>query len=216
MVKVNEKDFVEIEYVGRIKGSNKIFDLTDEELAKKEGVYSEKMKYGPVIICLGQAHLLKSLDKKLEGKEVGKKYKIELSLDESFGRKDPRFVRVISKANFNKHKVNPFPGLQVNIDGKIGVIRSVTGGRVVVDFNHPLAGRELIYEIKINRKVTDIKEQLKGLLDFMGLGDTKIETKEGKMNVVIKKKLPREVTKKVEEEIKRLISGKEVIVSTQE
>jgi FKBP-type peptidyl-prolyl cis-trans isomerase 2 len=37
-------DFVRIDFVGRLAATGEIFDLTSEEIAKKEGVYDEKQK----------------------------------------------------------------------------------------------------------------------------------------------------------------------------
>ena len=50
-----------------------------------------------------------------------------------------------------------------------GNVRSVAGGRVLVDFNHPLVEKDLVYEVKILSLVTDPEKKLKSLL-FYGLG----------------------------------------------
>ena len=47
--------------------------------------------------------------------------------------------------------LNPIPSLPVNIDNLNGIIRTVSGGRVIVDFNHPLSGRVLSYNVKVNK-----------------------------------------------------------------
>ena len=49
-------------------------------------------------------------------------------------------------ANFKKQNIIPYLGLQVNIDGILGIIRTVTPGRAIIDFNHPLSGKNLIYK----------------------------------------------------------------------
>ena len=66
-MKLKEKDFVTIEYTGTVDG--KIFDLTDEELAKKEGIYKETTRYGPITIVVGAGHMIQGIDKVLAGKE---------------------------------------------------------------------------------------------------------------------------------------------------
>ncbi|MCH8980513.1 hypothetical protein IH922_00675 [candidate division KSB1 bacterium] len=50
--------------------------------------------------------------------------------------------------------------MQINIDGMMGIIKTAGGGRCLVDFNHPLSGKEVTYTIKVNKIITDDKEKL--------------------------------------------------------
>lgn len=206
MVKVETGNFIEVEYVARVKTTNKIFDLTDEKLAKKEGIFSDKMEYGPIVVCIGEGQLLRGLDDEVIGKEIGKKYTIKLDSESAFGRKNAKLIKMISMSAFKKEKINPYPGLQVNINDMIGLVRTVSGGRIMIDFNHPLAGRDVVYEIKLNKKITDDKEKLDCLIrtDLMQK-KFESEIKEGKAKVEISIKLPVELEKKFVERAKKLI-----------
>ena len=51
--------------------------------------------------------------------------------------------------------INPYPGALLNLDGMLAKILSVSGGRVITDFNSPLASKEIAYEFTIKRKITD-------------------------------------------------------------
>ena len=165
MVNVKKGQFLEIEYTGLIKGSDIVFDRSNIE--DKKGV----------IICLGGNSLLPGLEAKLEDKEVNKEYNLDLNLDEAFGKKDPKLIKIIQTKVFISKKINPIPGLQVNVDGALATIRSVSGGRCVVDFNHPLAGRNLTYNIKIIRIINDNKEKVESILnlDFPFIKDFNLE-----------------------------------------
>ncbi len=206
MNKTKEKDFVEIEYTGRIKETGQIFDLTSEELAKKENIYNKNADYNPKIICLGEGNVLKTLDKFLVEKEVGQTLKIELKPEDGFGKKDSGLIKIASANDLRKENINPFPGLQINASGIIGTIRSVSGGRVTIDFNHPLAGKNLVYEVKINRIVTEDKEKANSLVEnFLGLNKKDyrivIENRKAtiKLNVTIPKEAKDEFLKKAKE-----------------
>jgi FKBP-type peptidyl-prolyl cis-trans isomerase 2 len=156
MANVKENDFVEIEYTGKTKDDNYIFDTTNEKTAKENGLYDPRMMtYGPITICVGQHQVLEGLDKNIAGKETGKKYTVNLVAAEAFGKKDPKLLKIVNTNIFKKEKINPMPGLQVNIDGTIRTIKTVTGGRTIVDFNHPLSGKDISYELKVNSIVTD-------------------------------------------------------------
>ena len=107
MDKIQEKDFIEIEYTGRLKGEGFVFDTTDSKEAKKAGIFNEKIDYAPAIICVGESQLIGMLDKKLIGKEVSKEYKIELVSEEAFGNKDSKLLKLIPVSVFKKQKINP-------------------------------------------------------------------------------------------------------------
>ncbi|HZD12089.1 MAG TPA: hypothetical protein VE177_01045, partial [Candidatus Binatus sp.] len=47
------------------------------------------------------------------------------------------------------------PGAQVELEGRPAVVRAVGAGRVQVDYNHPLAGRTLVYDISIEKLMDD-------------------------------------------------------------
>ena len=152
MEKVSKKDFIEIEYTGKLKEDNIVFDTTDEKVAKENNLETHS-GYEPVIICVGQEQLLKGIDKNLEGKDIGKEYDIEIKPEDAFGNKNAKLIQLIPTAKFKKQNIQPMPGIQLNIDGMVGTIKTVSGGRTLVDFNHPLAGKELLYKIKINKKM---------------------------------------------------------------
>jgi len=209
MARIKKGDFVELDYIGRIKGSNQIFDLTDESIAKKNGLYNSNMKYGPKIACIGEGDLIKGLDNYLIDRETGKDYNIEISKKEAFGERDSKMMRVVSSSIFLREKINPFPGLQVNIDGMLGTIRSISGGRVVVDFNHPLAGKDLVYEVKINKIIEDNILKIRSiLLNGVGLDEKyyKIEEKDGKIDIKLKKDMDNKVKEKIKEVVRRLVN----------
>ncbi len=187
MAVLKKNDFVEVEYTGKIKSSDKIFDLTDETLAKKEGLYDKNFPYGPKILCVGQKFVIKGLDDSLEGKKESSSYTVEIKTKDAFGQKNPQMVQVVPMAELLKQKIRPFVGLKLTAGGMTGNVRSVTGGRVTIDFNHPLAGRDLVYEVKLGKLVKDSKKKLESLL-FYGLGlskqyTLKLEGKKAKLKI---------------------------------
>ena len=211
MVNVKEKDFIEIDYLAKIKDTNELFDATYEEAAKKLNPKVNHAHYGAKIICVGQGHILSYLEKQLIEKEVEKTYIIELTQEQGFGKKDLSLMKIINTTILTKQKITPFPGLQINASGMIGTIRTVNGGRTIVDFNHPLAGRGLVYEIKINRLIINSKEKLGSLIqNVLGIHDhdyeIKIEnnTTEIKTNIKINKEHQELLIKKAKELIPEL------------
>jgi len=162
---INKGDFIELDYVGKLAATGAIFDLTDAELAKKEGLFNPEQKYGPVTICVGEGMLVGGIDAFVVGKEAGKSYDLELEPADGFGPRIAKLIQLVSIKKFKDHKMNPYPGARVMIDNMPATIRSISGGRVLVDFNHPLAGKKLQYPLKIGKIVTDAKEQATSLLE---------------------------------------------------
>jgi len=188
MTTIKEKDFVELTYTGTIKEDNIVFDTTDEKTAKDNNIYNEQMNYKPIIICIGQGQLIKGLDHQLIGKEVGKEYTFEIPPEQGFGKKSAKLLKMIPLSVFRKQNIQPVTGLQVNIDGIVGIIRTVTGGRTIVDFNHPLASKNLLYNVKLNKIIIDDKVKVKAfILLELGLEIEKIEINQGNAKVFIKK-----------------------------
>ena len=205
MTKISKKDFIEIEYTGRIKDDNAAFDTTDKKVAKENNIDSER-EFGPLIVCVGENQVLKGLDQSLEGKEVGSEYSTVILPENAFGAKNPKLIQMIPTSKFIKQKIQPIPGLQLNIDGVLGTIKTVGGGRTLVDFNHPLAGKELSYKVKINRKVTNAGEQLTGYLQLLlGVKHLQIEMSENKAKVTLKMEIPKEVQGELNNKIASLI-----------
>src|SRR3989338_3841529 len=156
---LQKQDFVVVEYTGKLP-EGKIFDTTSEKVAKEAKIFSEKMKYEPAEICIGEQQVLPGLDLALIGKEVGKKYTVHLAPEQAFGKRDVKKIKMVPAATFMEHKVQPFPGLQIDVDGEIGTVLRVAGGRILVNFNHPLACKEVVYDVEIKRKITEPKDQV--------------------------------------------------------
>ncbi len=170
------KDFIEIEFTAKTK-EGEIFDSNIKEDLKKINPESEAK---PFIFSLGEDMFLKSVDDFLIGKKIGE-YKIELSPEKAFGNRDSALVQMIPPKIFKEHKLNPIPGFAFNFDGRIGKVLTVSGGRVMVDFNNPIAGKDVIYKVKIKRKVEDLTEKINAFSNFLFRKEFKFEVKDKKL-----------------------------------
>ena len=174
---MEEGKLVKITYNGYVNG--KLFDTTDEEMAKKEGIYNPMMVYGPVTVSVGSGMLVPGLDEALLEMEVGEERELELTPEKAFGKRDPSKVKIVSIKEFKKHKVNPVVGMPITIDGNAGKVASVNGGRVLVDFNHELAGKPVKYVLKVEEAVEEpeeiVKELIKLYMPRLNTDDLKIK-----------------------------------------
>ncbi len=200
-MKTKKGDFLEFDYIAKISNTDQVFDLTKEEEAKKFKIYNKDITYKPIKICQGQQFVIPGLDEALPNKEVNKTFTINIPAEKAFGKKENKLIKIIPLKKFKDQKITPFPGLQVNIDNQIGIVRSVSSGRVIVDFNHPLADKAVTYEVTIKKIITDIKEKADVILSIINFP---IETNL-KDNKLIIKNIPDVLQKPIEDKLKSLI-----------
>ena len=160
---MKQGSIVAINYTGKVVVSGQVFESTIEKKAVEAGIFNEKSKYEPMVIVVGEGDVLPGLDKALQEMKVGEQRSVKVLPAEGWGERKPENVRVVPLQQFREKKMNPFPGLAVEVNGQQGRIQSVSGGRVRIDFNHPLAGKQLEYEVKIERELTEPKQQIEAL-----------------------------------------------------
>lgn len=159
--KLNKKDFVELKYTGYVNGNP--FDSNVEEDLKK--IHPEA-KVKKTIVSIGEGMLVLGLDSDLEGKELNKDYEVVLKPKQAFGERDRNLVRTIPLNIFTEQRINPYPGLVLNMDSVIAKVITVSGARVLTDFNNPLAGKEVTYKYKVIRRIEDEKEKVESVLEY--------------------------------------------------
>jgi peptidylprolyl isomerase len=157
---VGEKSLVYIDYVAKTKEDNKIFDVTMEDVAKSEGLYKESGRYEPMLVAIGWNWLLAALEEELIGMKTGEKKTIEVPPEKGAGPKDPNLIKTIAKVKLDKHGVKAIKGEEVNFGREQGVIIQVLGRTVRVDFNNPLAGKTLVFDVTVREIISTPEEKL--------------------------------------------------------
>ena len=92
--------------------------------------------------------------------------------EKAFGLKYPNLVRVMSVKDFARQQIIPVAGSIVMLDNIAAKIKSVNSGRVVVDFNHPLAGEPVVYSLKVVEVIDAPEKKLKEMLVSLGINGT--------------------------------------------
>jgi FKBP-type peptidyl-prolyl cis-trans isomerase SlpA len=106
----------------------------------------------PATFTVGDGSLLPGFEQALFGLSPGADEQIPIAARDGFGAQREENLRFMPIAQFSADLI-PEPGLVVSFAGPggelPGVVRSVEGELVVVDFNHPLAGKNLIFDVSI-------------------------------------------------------------------
>jgi len=156
--------FILIDYIAKVKETGEVFDTTIEETAKKEHLYKEGEIYEPKLVVIGEGWVLKSLDESLASMEVEKSNSVEISPDKAFGQRDPEKVKRVSLRHLTDKGINPTLGMRVEYDGKTATVRALGAGRVLLDFNPSLAGKTLVYEVTVKKKLETKLEKASALI----------------------------------------------------
>jgi peptidylprolyl isomerase len=116
-------------------------------------------------VVVGEGWVLKALDESLTTMKLGKAQSVEIPPDKAFGPRDPEKIkRVPLKQLLAKEVHNPSIGMRIDYNGKMATIRSIGAGRVLLDFNPPLAGKTLVYDVTVEKKLNADKEKIVALI----------------------------------------------------
>ena len=196
-----------MDYVAKVNNTGMVFDTNIESEAKKHNIYNKDIQFKPVVLCVGEGHVVKGLDDFLIGKKLGKH---TVSLENAFGKKNAKLLRLVSIKEFHKNQIQPVPGLEVELDDRRGIVRAVNGGRVIVDFNNPLASQDITYDVDLKKIIEDESEKVAGVLDFLKIPHKNVEMDGDKAIVTYGVVVPKEINEPIANEIKRLTKVKEV------
>jgi FKBP-type peptidyl-prolyl cis-trans isomerase SlyD len=128
------------------------------KVAEATGKLIEESREPMVYLHGGYDNTLPKIEEALEGKEVGTELTLQLKPLDAFGIRDESLVRSISKKEFP-------PGVKVGgqLEGvtdagapHVSHVMKIKGDQVLLDGNHPLAGKELKFHLKVTgvRKAT--------------------------------------------------------------
>lgn len=198
-------DFLLVDYIGRVVSSHEIFDTTVEKAAREGRVYHEGNEYKPALIIIGKGMIVKGVEEALEKMEKeGEEATITLQPEKAFGRRDAGLVKTVPYAVFREKNIEPAPGMLVDIAGMAAKIQSASGGRVRLDFNHPLAGREVTYWVKIVKLITLPEERIEAFMQHFRVKG-KHRFVEGKLVFELENEADGKVKAFLEKEVKGLV-----------
>ena len=119
-------------------------------------IFKTVTQESPMVITLGDAEVPPTLESALVGMSAGESKSVRLPPEEGFGPRQKDLLQTLDKSSFGEN-VTPKPGmllsLNVEKDGENhkvpATVIEVTDASVTVDYNHPLAGHTLTYELMV-------------------------------------------------------------------
>ena len=105
----------------------------------------------PLQILIGHGNIIPGLEKALDGHEAGDSFGVDVAAAEAYGERRDGLSQRVPKKHFGGQRLEP--GMQVVLNTNFGpravTIQKVGMSVVDVDLNHPMAGKDLHFDIEI-------------------------------------------------------------------
>jgi FKBP-type peptidyl-prolyl cis-trans isomerase 2 len=116
-------------------------------------VFDSSRDREPLEFEVGAGQMIPGFDKAVLGMKPGEKKSIHIPSDEAYGPKRDDMMVTIKKEEFPEN-VNPKVGQQLQVKRENGhifnvVVADIDGSNVTLDANHPLAGKDLYFDIEL-------------------------------------------------------------------
>jgi len=178
---IEKGDFIRVSYTGKTD-EDRVFDTTNEDVAKANNIFNEKGKYGGDVVIVGAKHTVAGLDEDFVGKEIGYTGSVTIPPEKAFGPRNPELIESIPITKFNQRVQ---AGMPVEVDGRPGMVIRAIGRMAQVDFNRFLAGQTVTYDYEIKEKIDDTEGKVKGLLGLYIGKDLPVQVNEDNITVEI-------------------------------
>jgi FKBP-type peptidyl-prolyl cis-trans isomerase 2 len=152
------------DYTAKVKDTGQIIDTTRKEDAEKAGNADPTRTYEPRLIAVGDGWMLKGVDEALLKANPNQTLDIELTPEKAFGVRDPNRVSRIPIKKFGEKAAELEVGEEIEVDNRVGIVRAIESGRVLIDFNHRYAGKTLQYNLEIKQKLEERNQQIEALI----------------------------------------------------
>ncbi len=155
---MQEGDVVRFDYVLKVDGE--VREASTAKAAQEHGIFVEDRKYEPLTFAVGGRQIIPGLEKHVVDHKKGDSFSCTIPAAEAYGERDPKRIQTIPMAQFRKQGVKPEVGHILNWNNQRVVVTQVGGGRVRVDGNHELAGKDLTYEVTVKEVLTSDTDKL--------------------------------------------------------
>jgi cyclophilin family peptidyl-prolyl cis-trans isomerase len=146
---IKEGDHVLVDYTGRLEDGT-IFDTSEEDVAIEAGVHNPGRAYQPLGFTVGAGQMIKGFDSGVVGMAVGEEKILTLPPEEAYGSHSEDMVQTVPIEELSAAGITPVIGEKLTTSyGQVGTMTDITNTSVVIDFNHRLAGKTLIFDVRI-------------------------------------------------------------------
>lgn len=157
-------DVIQFDYELWVEGRDQLYDTTLRDAAEQAGILEPNATYQPMHYVVGSGRLIPGLEAALLAATVGTTEEVTIPADKAYGPREAKKIETVAIHEFKKNKVEPEPGIVINYKDRRGLVTTVGGGRVRVDFNPPLAGKSLRYRFTVRGVAKSLPEKVDGII----------------------------------------------------
>ncbi len=151
-IDIKGKDFVKIHYTGSLADGS---------------VFDSSLQRDPLAFILDVGMLIPGLEADVKETNTGDKRKVVIAAENAYGPINEEAVQDVPKTQFPED-LKLEEGMQLQAQGPQGpipvVVKEIKEESIIVDFNHPLAGKELTFEYEVLEKRAATEEDLNAIL----------------------------------------------------
>jgi len=148
---VKKGDKVRVHYTGKFEDGT-VFDSSEECMHEHEHEHHHH-SHEPLEVEVGAGYVIKGFDDALIGMKVGDKKTVKILPAEGYGEAREDMIIKVKREQFPPQP-EPQVGMDLELTGVNGgvipaTITKVEGDDITIDANHPLAGKTLIFDLKL-------------------------------------------------------------------
>lgn len=135
---VKKGDRIKVQYTGRL-GDGSIFDKSKME--------------EPLEFTVGSGQIIPGFDRAVEGMKLNEEKKVTILAEDAYGQRDETLIKEFPRVSLPEN-FKPEKGMAIRLQDQSGraipgIIIDITENNITIDLNHPLAGKDLIFDIKV-------------------------------------------------------------------
>lgn len=143
MTQAKEGDTVKVHYTGKLSDGT-VFDSSDER--------------SPIEFTIGEGQVIPGFEEAVVGMEPGESKTATVPSEKAYGPHQGEMMFEVGRDQFPQD-VQPEPGQQLQIrqpDGRtfFVTVNEISESSVTLDANHPLAGKDLVFDIKLEEIIS--------------------------------------------------------------
>jgi peptidyl-prolyl cis-trans isomerase B (cyclophilin B) len=144
-------DRVYVDYVGRFEDGT-VFSASKRSVAEEHGLVApDSRALSPLSFTVGSREVIEGIDESVVGMTVGDEWTVTVPPEKAYGEYDSDRVREYDRDTFEAMVGRPPEiGLHVEAQNDLhGDVTAIADGTVRVDFNHELAGKTLVFDLRV-------------------------------------------------------------------
>lgn len=145
---VKSGDTVQVDYTGKLEDGT-VFDTSIEETAKEAGIYNAQREYAPLTVMVGSGQVIEGFEEGLIGMKEGEEKTLNIPPEKAYGEYNESWVQAVPLEDLNMSEKPQVGQVYSSMYGGQFKVIAVNETHVTLDPNHELAGKTLIFDIKL-------------------------------------------------------------------